>query len=51
MAAAASRSLIHMVTFASALAIALFIVTDMELGLIHIEAFDHFLADAYEQMR
>jgi hypothetical protein len=54
MAAADSRSLIHMVTFASALAIALFIVTDMEyprLGLIRIDAFDHFLADAYEQMR
>jgi hypothetical protein len=54
MAAAAFRSLIHMVTFGSAPAIAFFIVRDMEyprLGLIHIEAFDHFLADAYAQMR
>jgi hypothetical protein len=43
-----------MVTFGSAPAIAFFIVRDMEyprLGLIHIEAFDHFLADAYAQMR
>jgi hypothetical protein len=42
------------VTFAGALAIALYIVTDMEfprLGLIRIENFDHFLADAYDQMR
>ncbi|MGY8681225.1 hypothetical protein Q2941_26025 [Bradyrhizobium sp. UFLA05-153] len=37
----------------SQLTIALYIVTDMEyprLGLIRIERFDHFLADAYEQM-
>jgi hypothetical protein len=54
MAAAGSRSLLHIVTFAGALAIALYIVTDMEfprLGLIRIENFDHFLADTYDQMR
>jgi hypothetical protein len=54
MAAAGSRSLLHIVTLAGALAIALYIVTDMEfprLGLIRIENFDHFLADAYDQMR
>jgi hypothetical protein len=34
--------------------VVLFTVTDMEyprLGLINIENFDHFLMDAYEQMR
>jgi hypothetical protein len=54
MAASAGRSIIHMVLFAGTLTIALYIVTDMEyprLGLIRIEGFDHFLADAYAQMR
>jgi hypothetical protein len=39
-----------MALFAGTLTVALYIVTDMEyprLGLIRIEAFDHFLADAY----
>ena len=43
-----ARSLVHMVLFAGTLTLALYIVTDMEyprLGLIRIEAFDHFLAD------
>jgi hypothetical protein len=43
-----------MVLFAGTLTVALYTVTDLEyprLGLIRIEAFDHFLADAYEQMR
>jgi len=43
-----------MVLFAGTLTLALYIVTDMEyprLGLIRIESFDHFLVDAYEQMR
>jgi hypothetical protein len=34
--------------------VALYIMTDMEyprLGLIRIGSFDHFVADAYEQMR
>jgi hypothetical protein len=54
MAASARRSWIHMVLFAATLAVALYVVTDMEyprLGLIRIEAFDHFLKDAYDQMR
>ena len=54
MAASTGRSWIQMVTFAGTLAVALYIVTDMEyprLGLIRIESFDHFLADAYAQMR
>ncbi|MGY3576960.1 bestrophin-like domain [Bradyrhizobium sp. USDA 4504] len=53
MAANAGRSWIHMVIFAGTLTVALYIVTDMEyprLGLIRIESFDHFLADAYERM-
>ncbi|WP_050423335.1 hypothetical protein [Bradyrhizobium tropiciagri] len=54
MAAGAGRSWIHMTIFAGTLAVALYTVTDMEyprLGLIRIESFDHFLGDAYEQMR
>jgi hypothetical protein len=54
MAANAGKSWIHMALFAGTLTIALYIVTDMEyprLGLIRIESFDHFLADAYDQMR
>jgi hypothetical protein len=54
MSASARRSWIHMLLFAGTLTIALYIVTDMEyprLGLIRIESFDHFLADAYDQMR
>jgi len=54
MAAGGARSWVHMVIFAMTLAVALFIVTDMEyprLGLIRIEDFDHFLADTLAQMR
>ena len=54
MAAAPARSWIHMVIFAATLAITLYVVTDMEfprLGLIRIDSFDHFLVEAYEQMR
>jgi len=54
MAANAGRSWIHPVLFAGTMTIALYIITDMEfprLGLIRIESFDHFLTDAYEQMR
>jgi hypothetical protein len=53
MAASAARSWLHMALFAGVLTVALYIVTDMEyprLGLIRIESFDHFLADAYDQM-
>ena len=52
--AAAARSWIHMVIFAATLAIALYVVTDMEfprLGLIRVEGFDHFLTEVYGQMR
>ena len=54
MANASARSPVHMALFAGTLTMALYIVTDMEyprLGLIRIDAFDHFLADAYEQMQ
>jgi hypothetical protein len=54
MAASPARSWIHMAVFAGTMTVALYIVTDMEyprLGLIRIEAFDHFLADAYGQMQ
>ena len=54
MAASSGLSWIHMVLFAGTLTVALYVVTDMEyprLGLIRIEAFDHFLKDAYDQMR
>ena len=54
MAANAAHSWVHKVFFAGTLSVALYIVADMEyprLGLIHIESFDHFLADAYAQMQ
>ena len=54
MAAATARSWVHMVIFAGTLTVTLYAVTDMEyprLGLIRIENFDHFLVEAYEQMR
>jgi hypothetical protein len=53
-AAATARSWVHMVIFAATLTVTLYTVTDMEyprLGLIRIENFDHFLVEAYEQMR
>ena len=54
MAAAKSRSWIHMLLFAATLTVALYTLTDMEyprLGLIRIENFDHFLVDAHQQMQ
>jgi len=54
MAAATARSWVHMVTFTAALAVTLYVVTDMEfprLGLIRVDGFDHFLADVHAQMR
>jgi hypothetical protein len=53
MAAAKSRSWIHLLTFAATLTFTLYVLTDMEyprLGLIHIENFDHFLVDAHNEM-
>ena len=54
MAATKNRSWVHMVIFAGALAVALFLVTDLEyprLGLIRVDSFGHFLDALYEQMR
>jgi hypothetical protein len=54
MAAAKSRSWIHMLIFAATLTVALYTLTDMEyprLGLIRIDNFDHFLVDAQLQMQ
>ena len=54
MAAVKRRSWVHMVTFAAALAIALFVITDIEfprVGFITLSNFDHFLDDVYSQMR
>jgi len=54
MGAAAARSWVHKVAFAGALAFTLYVVTDMEfprLGLVRVDSFDHFLAEAYDQMR
>jgi hypothetical protein len=54
MAAAKSRSWIHMIIFAATLTVTLYALTDMEyprLGLIRIESFDHFLIDAHQQMQ
>jgi len=54
MAAAKSRSWIHMLIFAATLTTTLYVLTDMEyprLGLIRIENFDHFLVDAHQQMQ
>jgi hypothetical protein len=54
MAASPARSWIHMALFAGTLTVALHIGTDMEyprLGLIRMEALDHFLADGYGQMQ
>jgi len=54
MAAASARSWVHMIIFAASLTVTLYVITDMEyprLGLIRIDSFDHFLADAHAQMR
>lgn len=51
--AAGARSWAHMLIFASALAFALFIVTDLEfprLGIFRISHFDHFLVEVLERM-
>jgi hypothetical protein len=54
MAAAKARSWIHMVIFAATLGVTLYVVTDIEfprLGLIRLESFDHFLAEAHDRMQ
>ena len=53
MAAAKTRSWVHMLTFATALTITLYVITDIEfprLGMITLDCFDHFLDDVYRQM-
>jgi hypothetical protein len=54
MGASGSRSWLHMLTFAGALAIALYVITDIEfprVGLVRVDNFDHFLSDVLEQMK
>jgi hypothetical protein len=54
MAATKTRSWVHMVIFAAAMAVALFVVTDLEyprLGLVRVDSFDHFTKALYDQMR
>jgi hypothetical protein len=54
MGAAGARSRVHMVAFAGALAVTLYVVTDMEFprtGVFRVDTFDHFLIEAYDQMR
>ncbi len=54
MAAAKSRSSVHMIIFSGALAVTLYVVTDIEfprLGLIRVDSFDHFMLETLEDMR
>jgi hypothetical protein len=54
MAAAKSQSPVHMLTFATALAVTLYIVTDIEfprMGLIRVDHFDHFLEDVIRVLK
>jgi hypothetical protein len=54
MAAAPTRSWIHMMIFAGTLAVTFYVVFHMEfprLGFIRVEGFDHFLVDVYDQMQ
>jgi hypothetical protein len=54
MAASKRRSWIHAEIFALSLSVTLYVIIDIEfprLGLIRVDAFDHFLRDAVEQMR
>lgn len=53
MAAATRRSWVHMLAFAGALTLALYVVAEIEfprLGLIQVESADHFLIDVYNHM-
>jgi hypothetical protein len=54
MAATKTRSWVHMTTFAAALAITILVIINLEfprLGFIRVDYFDHFLVDAYDQMK
>lgn len=51
MAASSTRSWVHMVTFAAAISVALYVITDLEfprLGLIRLDHADHFLNEIME---
>jgi hypothetical protein len=54
MAATERPSRVHLWAFALAMSFALFVLTNVEfprLGLIRVDSFDHFLAEAYARMR
>jgi hypothetical protein len=54
MAAAKSQSIIHMLVFATALAVTLYIVTDIEfprMGLIRVDYIDHFLEEVIAEIK
>jgi hypothetical protein len=54
MGAAERRSVVHMVTFAAAMSLALYIITDIEFprqGLITVAYFDHFLEQVLSSMK
>jgi len=54
MASAKSQSFVHMAIFASALAVTLYIVTDIEfprMGAIRVDYFDHFLVEALADLK
>jgi hypothetical protein len=54
MAGAKSRSWLHMLSFAAAIAVAVYVILDLEyprLGLIQVDAFDQVLVDARESMK
>ena len=54
MAASKSRSWLHMMTFAGALSVTLYVITDIEfprLGLITVEYYDGFLYQVLAQMQ
>lgn len=54
MAASQTRSLVHMLVFATSLSAALYVITDIEfprLGLIRVDYFDHFLEEVYANMK
>jgi hypothetical protein len=53
MSAARKRIWVHMVSFAGALALAIFVITDIEfprLGLVRVDSFDHYLIDLVDPM-
>jgi len=54
MAASPKRSWMHILTFAAAMSIALYIITDIEFpraGLIRVDYFDYYLKDLHDRMK